>query len=111
MTETPRVTFRIDAALWTAYWESAASAGHDPAALLAAILTAWSTGTPLPRRPDDRPAVAWGRSKTAGIAADTAWWVELAAIGTGAGYTRADLIDRACRWWLNLDTLPPTPTL
>lgn len=110
MTETARVTFRIDAALWTTYWESAATAGHDPAALIETILTAWSTGAPLPHRPGDvRPEVAWGRSKTAAITAGTAWWTDLAAISTGAGYSRADLVDRACRWWLDLDTLPPAP--
>jgi hypothetical protein len=109
-TMTDRVTCRIDRALWDTYWSTAADAGHNPAALLAAFLTAWANASPLPRRPDTPPPlIDWGTARNATITTGSDWWADLHVIAAASGHTRADVIDRACRWWLGLDTLPPVP--
>jgi hypothetical protein len=107
---TVRATFRIDRALWDAYWASAAGTGLDPAMTLEVILNAWANGTNFPDRPaPERLQLAWGRNSSATLTLNSAWWQGLKALCANAGYTRADVIDRACRWWLGIDTLPPAP--
>lgn len=105
-----RATFRIDRGLWDAYWDSAAGTGLDPAMILEVTLNAWAYGTDYPDRPSaDTPRIAWGQTRNATLTLDSAWWDSFRTRCEGAGYTRADVIDRACRWWLGIDTLPPSP--
>ncbi|MCD0446411.1 hypothetical protein LO763_22605 [Glycomyces sp. A-F 0318] len=105
-----RVTFRIDRALWQAYRDAAASAERDPTGVLVAVLTAWAEAAPLPHRPTPPPiAIAWGRGRNVTVTVDPDWWSAFADVTEDAGYTRAAVIDRACRWWLGIDTLPHSP--